>query len=133
MHSRAPPELFPTSTVDPPWDQHGEHPVAPHNRLLDNIAVVRRSRNDGDAPLERVELSDALLTAHANHFVASIQHVLHHVLAELPRGPDNANLHLVPPVAPSMREPVGVARVLNGFPQRLVSCPWARMAYSIDD
>ena len=61
-------------------------------------AVVRRSRNDGDAPLERVELPDALLAAHANHLVAPIQRVLHHVLPELPRGPDDANPHRVPVV-----------------------------------
>jgi hypothetical protein len=52
--------------VDPSWDQYDEHPVASRDRPLDDLTVVRRSRNDGDAPLESVELSHALLPAHAD-------------------------------------------------------------------
>jgi hypothetical protein len=58
--------------VDSPRDQHDEHAVAPRDRPLDDLGVVRRSRNDGDAPLERVELPHALLPAHADHLVAAI-------------------------------------------------------------
>ena len=78
--------------MDAPRDEHDEHPVAPRDRALDDLAVVRRSRNDGDAPLERIELPHALLAAHADHLVAAIQRVLHHVLPELPGGPDDADL-----------------------------------------
>ena len=70
--------------MDASWDEHDEHPVAPRHRTLDDPAVVGGSRQDGDAPLERVELRDALLPTDANHLVASIERVLHHVLPELP-------------------------------------------------
>jgi hypothetical protein len=36
------------------------------------------------APLDRVELPHALSPAHADHLVAPIQRVLHHLLSELP-------------------------------------------------
>src|SRR6185437_9676404 len=92
--------------VDPSRDQHDEHPVAPGDRPLDDLGVVRRSPNDSDAPLEPIELPYAFLTTHANHLVAPIQRVLDHVLPELPRGPDDANPHRVRPVAPwTWREP----------------------------
>jgi hypothetical protein len=90
--------------VDPPRDQHDEHPVAPGDRALDDLGVVRRSRNDSDAPLVRVELLHALLSTHANHLVASIKRVLHHALAELPRGPDDADPHRARPSALSRSE-----------------------------
>jgi CubicO group peptidase (beta-lactamase class C family) len=61
---------------------------------LDHRAVVRRSRDDGDAPRERVELADALLAAHADDLVATIQRMLHHLLPEVPRGPDDADFHV---------------------------------------
>ena len=77
--------------------QHDEHPVAPRYGALDDLAVVRRSGNDSDAPLEGIELFHAALAAHANHLVAAIERVLHHVLAELPGGPDDANLHVASP------------------------------------
>jgi hypothetical protein len=83
--------------VDSSRDQHDEHPVAPRYRPLDDLAVVRRSRNDGDAPLERVELPHAFLPAHADHLVPPVQRVPHHVLPELPRSPDDANPRRVPP------------------------------------
>ena len=52
------------------------------NCARDDLAVVRRSWDNRDAPLEAVEFSDTLLAAHANYLVASIQRVLHHVLTE---------------------------------------------------
>src|SRR3990172_1880477 len=45
--------------VNPPRDQHGEHPVASRDGLLDNLSVVGHPRNEGDAPPERVELPHA--------------------------------------------------------------------------
>src|SRR3990170_9162859 len=87
--------------VNPPRDQHGEYPVASCDGLQDNLAVVRHPRNDCDAPLERVELPHAFLSANADHFVASIKRMLHHVLAELPRGSDDAYLHRAPPLGTS--------------------------------
>ena len=78
--------------VAPPWHEHDEHAVAARDRPLDDLAVVRRSRNDGDASLERVELPDPCLPAHADHVVAPVQRVLHHVPPELPGGPDDADL-----------------------------------------
>jgi hypothetical protein len=80
-------------------DEHDEHPVAPRDRALDHLTVVCRSRNDGDAPLERIELSHAFLPAHADHLVATIQRVLHHVPPELPGGPDDADPHRLRSVA----------------------------------
>src|SRR5712691_3744828 len=86
--------------VDASRDQHDKHPVAPRDRALNDLAVVRRSRYDSDPPLERVELPHAFFPTHANHLIAPIQRVLHHVLPELPRGPDDANPHRVRPIAP---------------------------------
>jgi hypothetical protein len=79
--------------VHPSRDENDEHPVALRDCALDDLEVVRRSRNDGDAPLERVELPHAFLPAHADHFVATVERVLHHVAPELPGGPDDANPH----------------------------------------
>src|SRR5512136_1846132 len=79
--------------VNPPRDQHGEHPVTSCHSLLDNLAVVRRAGNDGDTPLERVEFAYAALPTDANHLEAPVKRVLHHVPAELPRGPDNAHFY----------------------------------------
>jgi hypothetical protein len=73
--------------VNPPRDQHGEHPVTPCDSLPDNLAVVRSAGDFGDAPFERVELPDALLAAHANHLVAPVKRVLRHVLPSLPKAP----------------------------------------------
>ena len=78
--------------VDAARDENGEHSVAPLHRALDYLAVVRRSRNDRDAILEPIELLHALLAAHAHHLVAAIERVLNHVLPELPRGSDDADL-----------------------------------------
>jgi hypothetical protein len=78
--------------VDAPWDEHDEHSVASLHGAFDDIAVIGRSRNDGDPPPERIELFDALLAAHSHHFVAAVERVLDHVLPELPRGSDDADL-----------------------------------------
>src|SRR5215472_16679177 len=83
----------PRVSVDSPGDQHGEHPVAPGHRCADDLAIVGRPGYDGDAPLERIELRDALLTAYADHLIAPAQRVLHHVLAELSGGSHDADLH----------------------------------------
>src|SRR5581483_2154601 len=56
-----------------------------------------RSRDDTDAPLERVELPHALLAAHANHLVTAIQRLPDHVLPKLPRSPNDADPHLFLP------------------------------------
>src|SRR3954452_3283889 len=82
--------------VDSPRDEHDEHPVAALDRLLDHVRVVRRSWGDGDAPLELVELPDALLPAHPNDLVPAIQRVLDHVLPELPGRTDDADPHDTP-------------------------------------
>jgi len=74
-----------------PWDQHAEHPIAPGDRLLDNLAVVRGAGNDRDASLELVELAYTLLAAGANHLVAAVKRMPDGVLAELAAGPDTAN------------------------------------------
>jgi hypothetical protein len=58
--------------VDPSRDEHDQHPVAARDRALDDLAVVRRSRNDRDPPLVSVELAHALLSADADHLVAPI-------------------------------------------------------------
>jgi len=78
--------------MDAARDEHREHPVTLRDRTLDDVTVVRRSWNDRDASLEPLKFLDALLAAHADHLVASIERVLHHVLPELPRGADDANL-----------------------------------------
>src|SRR3954454_11934732 len=81
--------------VNAHWGKHDEHPFAPGYGALDDLAVIRRSRNDSNAPLEGIELLHAALAAHADHRIAPIQRVLHHVDSELPRGPDDADLHHV--------------------------------------
>ena len=90
--------------VDAARDEDHEHSVAARDRFLDDLGVVRRSRNDSDAPLELVELPHALLPAHADHLVAAIKRVLHHVLPELPRGSDDADSHRACSVAPCTLE-----------------------------
>ena len=83
--------------VNPPRDQHGKHPVAPFNRVLDHLTVVRCTGNDGDTPFEPVKFAHAAFPTNANHLVASIQRMLHHIPPELPRCTNNANLfHILP-------------------------------------
>ena len=79
--------------MNPPRDQHGEHPITPCDSLLDNLAVIRSAGNDCDAPFELREFADTLLPTDANHLVASIEGMPHHVPTEFPRSPDNANFH----------------------------------------
>src|ERR1700704_153495 len=75
--------------------KHDKHPVTPGYGALDDLAVIRRSRNDSNAPLEGIELLHAALATHGDHRIAPIQRVLHHVDSELPRSPDDADLHHV--------------------------------------
>src|SRR5919199_2155242 len=96
--------------LDSHWCQDCEHRVTARDRAFDDVAVVRRSWNDGDAASERVELLDALRTTHANYFVASIQSVLHHVVAELSGGSDDANFHDVSPPFMRLTETNGIPR-----------------------
>ena len=73
------------------------------------LAIVGRSRNHSDAPLEAIELLDAALTADADDLIAPLQRLLHHVLAELPRRSDDAD--------PQGRHPVtgaGVGETVSG-------------------
>src|SRR5690349_15731458 len=83
--------------VDASRGHHDENSVASRDSALDDLPVVGRSRDDGDAPLECVELPHALLAAHANYLVTSIQRLLDHVLPKLPRSPDDAHSHLFLP------------------------------------
>lgn len=57
--------------VDSSRDKYGERPVASRDRALADLRIVRRPGNNGDASLERIELSDAFLPAHADHLIAA--------------------------------------------------------------
>src|SRR5581483_11019844 len=85
--------------VDASRRHHDENAVASRDSAPDDLAVVGRSRDDTDAPLERVELPHALLSAHANHLVTAIQRLPDHVLPKLPRSPNDAHPHLFLPLA----------------------------------
>jgi hypothetical protein len=74
-------------------DEHREYAGTPGNRPFDYLSLVRRTGNDGDAPLERIELVHALLPAHADDVVAPVERVPHQILPELARGPDDADPH----------------------------------------
>lgn len=69
--------------VDAPRDEDGEDAVTAGNGFLDNVGIVGGAWDDGDAVLVLVELGDALLAADADDFVAAVEAVLEHVLAEL--------------------------------------------------
>ena len=69
--------------MDPTRDQHREDGVAPRDRALDDLSVVRRSRNSRDAPRELLELLHTDLAAHRDYLIASVQRVLDQVPAEL--------------------------------------------------
>jgi hypothetical protein len=77
---------------NPSWDQHGEDAVAARDRPLDDLAVVRRPRDDRDTSRELLELVHADLTADGDYLRAAVQRVLHHVPPEFARGPDDADL-----------------------------------------
>ena len=76
----------------PNRDQHSEDAVAAAHGALDDVAVVGRPGDNGDPLLERAELVYAAGAAHADHLVAAVQGMLHHVLPELPGKPDDADL-----------------------------------------
>src|SRR5207248_7298785 len=114
--------------VDASRGHHDENPVASCDSALDDLAVVGRSRDDSDAPLECVELPHASLAAHSNHLVTAIQRLLDHVLPKLPRSPDDAHSHLFLPSVdrhPNLacipgtteKENAGVTEAQQGRPQ----------------
>jgi hypothetical protein len=108
-------------SVDATRDQHDEHAVTPSDGALDDLRVVRSSRNDRDPPLEPVELLHALLPTDPDHLVAPVKRVLHHITAELPRRSNDANLHGAPPSVPSTPQSAAVAQALMDSFQRVIS------------
>src|SRR5919206_1180269 len=72
-------------------NQHSEDGVTPAHRALDDLAVIRRSRNDGDPPRELGQLVHADLAAHGDDLVTPVQRVPHHISPQLARGPDYAD------------------------------------------
>jgi hypothetical protein len=111
--------------LDPPRNEHDEHTFAPCHCALDHLSVVRRSRNDGDAALEPVELPHALLSADAYHLVAPIERVLHHVPPELPRGSDGADLQRARPGSRRRHEARAATRSLTRLGLRApAATPW---------
>lgn len=91
--------------VEYPWTPRGTSttstPSHPETALLMTSASFVDPETTVMRPLKRVELLYAFLPTHANHLVAPSQRVLHHVLPELPRGPDDANPHSVRPIGTS--------------------------------
>lgn len=83
--------------VHSPWNEYDEYTVATCNRVLDHLAVVGCSRNDGNAPVEAVELPNTLFPAHPDNLIAAIERVLHQIPPKLPRGSDDADLHRLLP------------------------------------
>ncbi len=79
--------------MDPSWDQYGEDGVTARGCALDNLAVVRSSRDDRDTPREALELIHTYRAAYGDNLIASVQRVLHHVPPELPGRPDDAHPH----------------------------------------
>ena len=77
--------------ADPSRHQHGEHAVAARNSVLDDLPVIRRSRNDRDTPRELLELVHTDLPAYGDHLVAPVQRELHHVPPQLAGGSDDAD------------------------------------------
>lgn len=102
--------------VHAPWDEHDEDAVAAEHGTLDDVSVVGRPGHDRDPSSERVELAHALLAAHGCHLVAAVERVLHHVAAELPGGPYDADLHRLGPVtdwSASSRRPLSSSQRAN--------------------
>jgi len=83
--------------VNSTWDQYDENPVAPGYGALDDVAVIRRPWDDGDAPDERVELGDTLLAAHPDDLVPAVERLLDQVPTELSGRTNDAHPHPVPP------------------------------------
>src|SRR4030065_2075184 len=110
--------------VDAPRDQAGKYPVTPGDRLLYHLAVVRRSRNDRDAPFERVKLGDTLFSADPNHLITPVERMAHHVSAKLTGCADDANFHeRIPLISPGRSRP----RPRRGGPwcrRPGWGCPW---------
>src|SRR5262249_4567166 len=75
----------------PPRHEHGEDAVAARHRAADRLAIVRRAREEGDAPLEFVELAHALGAADADDLVAAFEGVSNHVPSELARRADDTD------------------------------------------
>ena len=98
VRSRAPLGPFPTRRGALPAAPARSHRVTSGNSALDNVAVVRGTRHDGDVPTEAIELCDTFRAADTDDLVALIQRVLDHVLAELSRSPDDAHLNLCAPL-----------------------------------
>ena len=88
--------------LDPPRNQHREHPVTPRDGFPDRFAIIRRAGNDRHALFEPVKLACAALTANANDLVAPVKRVLHHVLSELAGCPDDAHFHRALPSRPTV-------------------------------
>jgi hypothetical protein len=55
--------------VDAPRHKYHEHAIAPRDRSLYDLAVIRCARHDRDPSLELGELAHAPLAAHADHLV----------------------------------------------------------------
>src|SRR5215208_5254386 len=104
--------------------KHGEDALATGDGALDDLAVVGRSRYDGDASLEGIELFHAGATAHADYLVAAIEGVLHHVPPELSGSANDADLPHVRKLTLGRRAvaPVGIKR----YPSMYVSGSDAR-------
>ena len=115
--------------MDASWGHHDENPVASRDSALDDLAVVGRARDDSDAPLERVELAQALLAAHANHLVTAIQRLLDDVLPELPRSPNDAHsLFVLPSVGARIGLHSGMTRERERWRHRGSAGPTLRTA-----
>ena len=102
--------------MDPSRNQHGEDAIAARDRPLNDMAVVRRTRNDRDTPREFLELVHTDLAAYGDHPIAAVQRMLHHVPPELARGTDDAD--------PRPGRAIRFAAVLRCF--RGLSANWNR-------
>ena len=100
----------------PSRNQDDEYSVASCDGPPDDLGVVRRPWDDRHAVLERVEFRDALLPTHSDNLVASVERVLHQVVAELPRRANDAHLH------PALVHP---SRLDARNQRRLTTCGWA--------
>ena len=76
-----------------PGHQHGQYAVTTCHRLFNHVAIIGRTGNHGDALLEFIQLGYTLLTADADHFIAPVERMAHHVFAELAGCADDTNFH----------------------------------------
>jgi hypothetical protein len=72
--------------------EDGEDALAALDRARDDRAIVGAARQHGDATTEAIELAHALRATDAHDLVAAVQAVLDHVLTELSRRADDADL-----------------------------------------